>query len=541
MPLHVARSLAGASPDVRLGLHRLPRVGTALALVHGGQSCIAGIVAPPGEPGTLRATCDGGIRPRRRQREGSIERVEARGLPGANECARLSYTWSVSASLAKTPDSEVSTMDNMPELEPQDIAARAHDITVCMERTSVPEFDLLSTLGMAVRLALHLRGVAATSYDIIREVAIYLLDFPAMAVRPVLEFLEEAEFVYLDTQGKTIKTVIPNVPYYDALFSRLAECARQENLSEPEWLTLLLVHRLAGSPLVQDHAYEFGAEKRLVDRIIDIGSQGSFIISRRARGRPILLSPTYFPENPAAYADLVAASGASRVKRILDVLRANQGWPLALLESCREVGGVKLDDTDIAVVRMLAGEGFVPPPAIRTRHAGLNHFLFGPRPGQVRLAASKRPIYEAAMALVAAMRQGQLLPEQYAIHWPKALLRSLRDTGYIRANTEALEQYRQVATLKVGRLEQLGSSRWSRFVLIQRPENVQAIDMAISMLSGTEVPVEPQEEVVIALRKGEGWYIESLLARKRMVQDETVPPDEGTRAAIESFLLRGRQ
>lgn len=36
VPLHVARSLVGASPYVRLGLRRLPRVGTALALVCGG-------------------------------------------------------------------------------------------------------------------------------------------------------------------------------------------------------------------------------------------------------------------------------------------------------------------------------------------------------------------------------------------------------------------------------------------------------------------------------------------------------------------------
>lgn len=77
----------------------------------------------------------------------------------------------------------------------------------------MPEYDLVSTLGLAVRLSLHLRGVQAVSYSLIRNVAIYLLDFPVSAVRPVIEFLAEAEFVRLVTEGKTIKTVIPIIPF----------------------------------------------------------------------------------------------------------------------------------------------------------------------------------------------------------------------------------------------------------------------------------------------------------------------------------------
>jgi hypothetical protein len=43
---------------------------------------------------------------------------------------------------------------------------------------------------MATRLALHLRGVQAVSYPTIRDVAVYLLDFPSSTVvKPVLELL----------------------------------------------------------------------------------------------------------------------------------------------------------------------------------------------------------------------------------------------------------------------------------------------------------------------------------------------------------------
>lgn len=424
-------------------------------------------------------------------------------------------------------------------LTPQETAIRAHDITVCLERTSVPEYDLLSTLGMAVRLSLHLRGVQAVSYSLVRNVAIYLLDFPPAAVRPVLEFLDEAEFVRLVTEGKTIKTIIPDIPFYDKLFADLGELSSQDNFSEPELLTLTLVHRLADSPVLQDHVYNLGAEKKLVRRILEIGEKGSFIINRRARGRSVLISPTYFSESTDGYANLVATDGANRVKKILKLLKENPGWPLIKFETDRELHGTSLNDQELAIIRKLAGDGFLPPPAIETKHAGTNYFLFGPRPGKTKLVPSKRPIYEAAMALVAAVRQGQLLPAKYAIKWPRALLQSFKDKGFLRANTEALQQYRQVVILKVGRLEKINSD-WAKLVLIERPENIEAVNMAIEMISGSEPRISSQDEIVLALREGEK-YVESLISRKRIMEEKIVEIDEETQSAIDSFLLRGRE
>ena len=198
-------------------------------------------------------------------------------------------------------------MDETREITPERIALRAHDITVCLEGASVPEFDLLALLGMAVRLALHLRGVQAISYDLTR-------------------------------------------------------------------LTAVLADRLSASPIPKEHAYQMGAEKKLVDRVLTIGVTGSFIIDHRSQGRSVIVSPTYFPESTDAYANLVAGEGAGRVKKVLDLLKSNQGWPLQLLEGNRELAGVTLDDQDLQVIKALAGEGFVPPPAIQTGHAGTTHF-----------------------------------------------------------------------------------------------------------------------------------------------------------------------
>ncbi|MEH2042227.1 hypothetical protein [Nostoc sp.] len=422
------------------------------------------------------------------------------------------------------------------KLTPQDIAIRAHDITVCLERSSVSSFDELVNLGMAVRLAIHLRGVPAVPYELLRDVAVHLLNFSTGAVRPVVELLAEAEFVRLDTQGRTIKTVIPDIPFYQDLFSTLGKLLSDKKFSEPEQLTLSLVHQLAGSPILADHAYNLGAEKNLVDKIINIGTNASFIVKKRARGKSVLISPTYFPENTQAYADLVSTGGSQRVKKILDLLRSNQGWPLKLLLKKQEIAGVSLDNDDLTVIQMFAKEGFIPPPAIETTHSGTNHFIFGPRPGLTQLPPYKRPIYEAAMSLVAAVRQGQLLPSRYAIHSPLALLRSFKNKGFIKANTEALEQYKKVAASRVGRLE-ITTDGWAKLVLIDSVENIEAVNMALELVSGSETSVVPDENIIIALRTGE-HYVESLIGRKSILQDTVIPLDEESQALIDNFLLR---
>ena len=147
-------------------------------------------------------------------------------------------------------------------ITPEQAAIRAHDITVCLEATSVPEFEQLSLLGRAVKLALHLRGVPAVRYELLRDVAIYILNFPPSAVRSTVELLAEAEFADLHVEGRNIKTVVPNVPFYQQIFTNLATVAGTTSFSEPEQLALDLLQRLASAPLLRDHAYQIGAEKK---------------------------------------------------------------------------------------------------------------------------------------------------------------------------------------------------------------------------------------------------------------------------------------
>lgn len=84
----------------------------------------------------------------------------------------------------------------------QQKAEFAHDLQVGLGRNSVPEFSQLPLVGMAAKLALNIRGLGEIDATILRQVADYFFDIPAMVLSPVLDVLAEIEYVQLITSGK---------------------------------------------------------------------------------------------------------------------------------------------------------------------------------------------------------------------------------------------------------------------------------------------------------------------------------------------------
>ena len=210
------------------------------------------------------------------------------------------------------------------------LAVRCHDVTVSLGNKQVGDFDQLVVLGMAVRLALHLRGVEAVAHETLRLVGLHLPHIPPTTLPLVIDMLAEVEFVKVAKEGKTIKAIVPTVPYYEDLFEGIGELAATRDISEPEWLTLTMVERLSKAPTPMDTFYNIGAEKKLVGKMVGVGSEGGYMIGKRARGRDILLAPMYFGENADAFADLSAGSGSGNVAKVVVALAKNQGWPLAV-------------------------------------------------------------------------------------------------------------------------------------------------------------------------------------------------------------------
>jgi hypothetical protein len=140
------------------------------------------------------------------------------------------------------------------------------------------------------------------------------------------------------------------------------------------------------------------------------------------------------------------------------------------------------------------------------------------------------------MALISAVRKGQLLPARIEIRSPVRILETLRDRGYLRSNTEAPEQYANLVVLRVGYLKRVGFG-W-QLHLHKTPENQAALDLAIQLLrTGALAGMEVNQEARIALAKGEE-YIQSLISAAELKKRTKQIKDEQANHEFEQLLLK---
>lgn len=418
--------------------------------------------------------------------------------------------------------------------------ARCHEIQLAVRDKEIPRFESIPEIGMAVQLALHIRGLPIIEYERLKMVASALLGIPRLAVDRIVEILAEIEFVRVQRDGKRIKAILPTVPYFEQLYESLGEYL--ENTSKPdefESVTLEIVNRLAGSPYNADSlASALGVDRKSFDESVEIGTKGSFLISRRSRSRDILLNPTYFAENADVFADHVAKCGASSVKRTLELVQAAQGWPLSLIEKTCEIAGTKISRDDVQLLKRLAHDGMVKPPRISTSYAGDSVFIFTPTPGFVNVTPLRREQYERALAIVSAVRQGQLLPNRYRIRSPGAVLYRLMNDLQLSPTSDYGEQYRNLVHLRIAQLEKLPNG-FQQLKIIDTPENRESLKTAYQLVQGQTTPDLTVDVDALNAMTGPQEYIESLVSSRNMRERETVVLKEDKQYELTQLLLEG--
>lgn len=406
------------------------------------------------------------------------------------------------------------------------IAEFAYDLHAGMSALQVPEFDELQNIGMAATLAVHIKGLGDIEYEVLRRVSDHFMSIPSYALKAVVLLLADIEFVRVVTSGKTIEKITPNIPAFEDVYDGIGDYADREcTLNSHEQATIEILAALHEAPRNRDsYLAKSGIDKPIFDRCITLGSSSGILTEQKARGKNILISPYYFTDNLDGLADLVASAGTPSLQSVLNTVKDNQGWPLSLVATTGEIGGTKLSPTELALVRKLSEEGIVKPPTIKFGGKS-ESFLFTPKPGSARLNAANREIYERAMALISAVRKGQLLPDAYRIRSPVVLLEALRERGFLRSNSEAKDQYQNLVVLRVAHLKQTSSSQW-QLHLNQTAENISALNLAIDLLrTGNLSNMEVNQEARIALSKDE-QYIQSLIssqelrARPKQIQDD---------------------
>lgn len=420
----------------------------------------------------------------------------------------------------------------------QERAEFAHDIQVGLARKSVPEFESLPIVGMAGKLALNIRGLGEIDGAVLRQVADHFFDIPATTLPLVLEVLAEVEYIQLIKDGRSIKKVIPTVPHFSSVYSGLGEYLGTLTLTEHEELAIAVLGELKTKPEKRDSLFHrLGADAPVFRRVESVAAEGGLIVPRRARGQDILVSPFYFSDSLEVLARQAAAGGAKSISKILSLLKKAQGWPLSLILRRAEINDTRLSPQEMAILNEMVSDGVLKPPSLTVSKTGATeHFVFTPAPGNKKLDGSAREIFERTMALVAAVRKGQLLPEAYRIRSPIKLLSKLRDTKSIGASTEAAAQYSNLVTLRVGRLKKI-KDNWYRLELIDTPENIRAVNDAIAMFEGGE-PLSSgvDDKARIALQHDE-TYIQSLVSATKLRAIERPAMDEESKREYDQMLL----
>lgn len=421
-------------------------------------------------------------------------------------------------------------------MEGKKLVELAFDIQSGLGSIDVPDFDQMRTMGMAATLAIHIRGLGEINYEILRKVSNHYFNIPSPALKEVVMVLAEIEYIQIVKKSTKIISIIPDVPRFQDVYEGVGDYFSFSDLNEHEKGTLLILSELQSKPENKNKIQHVtGIDNQLLARCIKIGTAGHYIKTFRARGRDILASPFYFADNLDSLVDITAKIGAYDIEKVLQVVKNNQGWPLSIIEDRLEIGGTKISNAQRELLVYLCSEGVLKPPSLEFK-SNRETFVFTPAPGSSRLNSANREIYERSMAFVSCVRKGQLLADKYRIRMPVTLLESLKAKGYLKANSEAAFQYKQLVLLRVGTLRKTESDR-CEFHLIKTEENTKALDLAINLLRTGELSnLEVNRDARLSLSKDEK-YIQSVISAAELKKRENISLNGDTKQQFEQLLL----
>jgi hypothetical protein len=326
------------------------------------------------------------------------------------------------------------------------------------------------------------------------------------------------------------------VPHFEDVYEEVGQYVDAKPLNELEQVTIAILDNLYKSPVNRDALRDrLGADPEEFNRSLQIGVEAGLMIDQRARARNIIASPLYFSGNLEALIDVAARGDTPNVQRLLKLIKQNQGMPLSSIIKDQRISGNSISTDDVTLLTTMAQEGIIKPPSIVRPNQTEEKFIFTPAPGKTRMSAAQREIYEKGMALAAAVRKGQLLPEAYRIRNPQALLYVLADRKWLRANTEAAHQYKNLAVLGLGRLEPAGGD-FFRFRLIDVPENLEAIEIARTLLAGGDPEDMEQDKNARLLLSQDETYVRSHIGSATLRKKPAVLSNKAHKEVMQYIL-----
>lgn len=218
----------------------------------------------------------------------------------------------------------------------QEIGLRAQDIQTGLQDVDLSSLasgliDNVRLIGMAERLAVHLRGAEVVEdYERLCAVA-SRLGIDSLILPSVLSVLEEVEFVRVHRAHGRIDRVYESVPYFGNIYGEMGSLWRSRGPSEVEQASIEILHRLTSSPITEEEFSGFlGLSVRDLAIVKDLGVNGGYInhYDSPDDGAQIVYSPLFWEENPEVLYQLLkkysADEIADAVRPCVSIIRRRQ-------------------------------------------------------------------------------------------------------------------------------------------------------------------------------------------------------------------------
>jgi hypothetical protein len=394
-------------------------------------------------------------------------------------------------------------------IEPTNIGLRAQDIHTCLQKVNLTwpvagKLDTTRLIGMAERLAIHIRGKEIVPDNEVLKAISSQLGIDSLVLNSVLDLLEEVGFV--QRRGDQI---YDRIPYFTNIYEVMGKYWQNRSTTEVEQVSIMLLDDLARSPLPEAQARKkYSISDRDFTIVTQLGETGAYFRRYKspADNTGVLSSPVFWDENPEALFDMLKKYSAAEVAEAITSVKVYQGYPIVNLKNPH------VSRKDLIILEAM-NRGVLPSPSVESR-AGKRHFAFTPYSGGIVLTLQERAILDKARALLACIRYGEHFASITRIQEPLSIINALEGRKKIGPHSEARLQYLILWEKGIVRFtkDTIYSNRYWLH-LIDSEENMKALRLARDMITVgeavTDRGIDPQ---VNAYLSSPGTYSEPLTA-----------------------------
>lgn len=330
------------------------------------------------------------------------------------------------------------------------------------------DYKSARVIGMAGQVISTLHGVDVVDYQRFEPIAAHQYGIDSAWLERVFDTLQECDLVNVIGKKNNPEKVYIKSKYLKSNYDILSEYFVEEmNPKEVEISTVDILQNLSISPTTTDDIKkEYNLSNDEMEKLKLFGTESQlFQLTEVDKGIHLVSSPMYWDENAEEAHKIIQEHSPELFQSSMQKIKRYQGLP------------IELDSSPIMAA--LVTKGILPTPTIRMD--GSNHqFLFTP----YNTKPEERIIVEKARDILSCVRCGQHFAK-YPITNPYYILNALQDSskGYrLRATTVAKEQYFLLASKGIGRLNPTGNG-WYSFELIDTPDNLKAVRLAIELLT----------------------------------------------------------